>query len=173
MIGDLICAGAVLVPLMTVVLWLAPSCKRVLTALAGAHVATSAERDAAVQDQLLGIEEKRHALALRHGTLGEDTAVRKARLLAEAAEYEQDAEATRRTLDDAIAGRRKALAARAEAEASLAPEAAMKALEAGSSEMMEALSTAYREFCRQYGYPEIPTFATWIQGFEGLGGLRG
>lgn len=168
MTDNLIWAAAVFVPLMTVVIWLTPACRRAITAWTDAHVATSAERDAAVQDRLAGIEEKRHALALRHATLAEDTAAERARLKAEEADFEADAEACRRTLDEAVEARRKALAARADAEAALAPEAARKALEGSDAESLAALGDAYAAFCSRYGYSDIPTFGKWIAGFQGL-----
>lgn len=168
MTDTLIWAAVVLAPVMTAVLWLAPSCRRAITAWTDAHVATTAERDAAVQDRLAGIEEKRHALALRHATLAEDTAAERARLKAEEADFETEAEACRRTLDEAITARRKALAARADAEAELAPETARKALEGSDAESLAALGEAYAAFCARYGYADIPTFGKWIAGFEGL-----
>lgn len=165
---ELIWAAVVFVPLMTVILRLLPPCRRAIAAWTDAHVATSAERDAAVRDRLAGIEERRHALALRHATLAEDTAAERARLKAEEAGFETDAEAARRTLDEAVEARRKALAARADAEAELAPEAARKALDAGDAQALGVLGTAYAAYCREYQLSEPLTFGQWIQGFRGL-----
>lgn len=101
---ELIWAVVLFVPLMTVVLRLLPPCRRAVTAWTDAHVASNAERDAAVQDRLAGIEERRYALALKQATLAEDTAAERARLKAEEADFETEAEAARRTLDDGFQG---------------------------------------------------------------------
>lgn len=167
MTDTLIWAAALFIPLMTLVLWLAPSFRRAIDAVAAANTASTAERDVGVQAALADVAERRHQLALRAGLLDEETLAERTRLAADTAKYETDRKAAENVLDAAEAGRREVLAARAEAEAALAPEAARKALEGG--EDLSFLGDAYAEFTRQYGYSEMPTFGQWIGNFRGLG----
>lgn len=65
---------------------------------------------------------------------------------------------------DAWAAAGIALAARAEAEAALAPDAAKNALQPGG----DWLAAAYRTYCDNYKYSEPLPLGRWIQGFEGV-----
>jgi hypothetical protein len=166
MIDTLIVAAAVFIPLMTLVVWLAPAMRRSIDTWGSGHSASAAERDAKAQETLAGVEERRHQLAVDGETIREAAARERARLAAETAQYETDAEAARVCLEPAVAARTWALEARAEAEAELAPEAARRAL--GSGEDLQALGAAYAAFCREYGYATVPTFGQWIGSFRGL-----
>ena len=167
--STLIWPAVVFVPAMTVVLWLTPALYRAIESWTAAHAAGSAERGAGVQVTLADAGERRHELAVRHGLLAEETAARRAQLLAEAAGYDTDREAAGKVLDSAIAARREVLAARAEAEAALAPEAARKALDGTGSEDMTSLSEAYAAYCSAaLGTPW--SFGQWMGDFRGLGG---
>ena len=165
--GDLIWAAALFVPLMAAVLGLLGPARRALGRWGDSLAATQAERDAKAALDLADAEEARHGLAVRRGALAEETAREKARLAAETVQFETDAQAARQCLPAAVEARRKALEARAEAEAELAPEAARKALE--GAEDLTVLGEAYAEFCREYGYAQVPTFGEWIGNFRGLG----
>jgi hypothetical protein len=137
-------------------------------ALGAGYVVTAAERDAAVQESNQSTAERRHRLALSQALIAEETAGERARLEAETAQYETDAEAARVCLEPAVDARRRALEARAEAEAELAPEIARKALESDAGETMAALGTAYAAFCAAYGFADTPTFDRWVGNFRGL-----
>lgn len=164
----LIWAAVVLVPVMTVVLWLTPALYRAIESWIAAHATDSAERGAGVQVTLADVDERRHELAVRRGLLAEETAAKRAQLLAETAEYDTDREAAGKVLDAAEAARREVLAARAEAEAALAPEMARKALEGTAGEDMASLSEAYAAYCNAaLGTPW--SFGQWIGNFRGLG----
>jgi hypothetical protein len=164
----LVWAAVVFVPLMTLVLLLAPALRRAIEAVTAAHTVSAAERDAGVQAALAGIAERRHKLAISQALLPEETEAERARLAAEAAQYDTDREAWGKVLDTAVATHREVLAARAEAEAELAPEVARKALEGGAGEEMASLSQAYAAYCREcVGTPWA--FGQWIDGFDGLG----
>jgi hypothetical protein len=169
MIDTLIWAGAVLALGMTALLWLLPPARRAIDAWGSAHAVSAAEREAKAQEALAGVEERRHRLAVGGQTIGEEVAREKARLEAEAAQFETDAEAARVCLEPAVAARQRALEARADAEAALAPEAARKAL---GGEDMAILAEAYATFCGQYGYASTPTFDAWIGNFRGLSDQR-
>jgi hypothetical protein len=166
MLETLIWAGVVLAPAMTLVVWLAPAMRRSIDAWGSSHSVSAAERDAKAQAGLVDVEERRHQLAVDGETIREAAARERARLEAETAQFETDAEAARVCLEPAVAARHRALEARAEAEAELAPEAARKAL---GGEDMAILAEAYATFCGQYGYANTPTFGTWIGNFRGLG----
>jgi hypothetical protein len=164
----LIWAAVVFVPLMTLVLLLAPAVRREIDAATAAHTVSAAERDAGVQASHVDIAERRHKLAISQALLPEETEAERARLAAETAQYDTDREAAGKVLDTAIAARREVLAARAEAEAELAPELARKALEGGAGEEMASLSQAYAAYCREcVGTPY--GFGDWLGDFEGLG----
>ena len=166
MLETLIWAGVVLLPVMTAVLCLLPSARRAIDRWGALDPATDAERDAAAQETLAGIAERRHKLAISQALIGEETAREKARLEAETAQYETDAEAARVCLEPAVAARTRALEARAEAEAALAPEAAARAMNDGDD--LAVLGEAYAAFCNAYGYANVPTFGQWIGTFKGL-----
>jgi hypothetical protein len=164
----LIWAAVVFVPLMTLVLLLAPAVRREIDAATAAHTVSAAERDAGVQASHAGIAERRHKLAISQALLSEETEAERARLAAETAQYDTDREAWGKVLDTAVATNREVLAARAEAEAELAPEVARKTLEGGTGEEMASLSQAYAAYCN--ACPGTPwAFGQWIDGFEGLG----
>lgn len=164
MLETLIWAAVVLALGMTVVLRLLPPLRRAVESWTSAHVVTSAERDAAVQETLTGIAERRHRLALSQALLAEETEAERARISGDTARYETDAEAARVCLEPAVAARQRALEARAEAEAALAPELARKALAGGD---MEHLVEAYKTYCENcVGTPW--SFEAWIRGFRGL-----
>jgi hypothetical protein len=167
MVDTLIVAAAILIPLMTLVVWLAPAMRRSIDAWGSGHSVSAAERDAKAQETLAGVEERRYQLAVGGETIKQEVAREKARLEAETAQYETDAEAARVCLEPAVAARQRALEARAEAEAELAPEAARKAL-GGDAEDLAALGKAYAAFVGKYGYMNTPTFAAWIGDFRGL-----
>lgn len=166
MTNTLIWAAVVLLPVMTVVLSLLPSARRAIGRWGAAYTVTAAERDAAVQESAAGVAERRHRLALSQALITEETARERARLEAETAQYEMDAEAARVCLEPAVDARRRALEARAEAEAELAPDIARKALESG--EDLKVLGEAYAAFCSAYGFAGTPTFSQWIGNFRGL-----
>jgi hypothetical protein len=161
--GDTIWAAALFVPLMTLVLGLLGPLRHAIGQLAGSYAQTAAEREAKAALDLADAEKSRHVLAVRRGALAEETEREKARLAAETAQLETDAEAARRSLDAAAAARAKAIEARADADAALAPEAARKALE-GSGEW---LAGAYQAYCENYQYSEPLPFGRWIQGYDG------
>lgn len=166
--GDLIWAAVVFVPAMTLVLWLGPALRRAIDSVTAAHTVSAAERDAGVQAALADVAERRHRLAISQALLDEETLAERTRLAAETAQYDTDREAAGKVLDAAVTYRREVLAARAEAEAALAPEAARAALESGDD--LSVLGEAYAEFAREYGYAGVPTFGQWIGNFRGLRG---
>lgn len=168
MTDTLIWAGALFIPLMTLVIWLAPSFRRAIDAVAAANTVTAAERDAGVQASLADVAERRHQLAVRSALLDEETLAERTRLAAETAQWDVDREAAGKVLDSAVAARREVLAARAEAEAELAPEAARRALEVNGGDTMAALGEAYAAYVRGYGFADPLPFGRWIQGFEGV-----
>jgi len=169
MTDTLIWAAVVLLPVMTAVVWLAPAARRAIDAWGSAHQIGQSERDATAQAALVDAEERRHELGVRRETIAGEVEAERARLQAETAQYETDAEAARVCLEPAVDARRRALEARAEAEAELAPEAARRALEGDSGETMAALGTAYASFCAAYGFAGTPTFSDWVGDFRGLG----
>lgn len=167
MTDTLVWAAVVFVPLMVLVVWLAPALRRAIDSVTAAHTVSAAERDAGVQASLVGIAERRHRLAISQGLLDEETLAERARLAAETAQYDTDREAAGKVLDSAVAARREVLAARAEAEAELAPEAARKALEGSAAEEMASLSNAYAAYCQAaIGTPW--SFTDWVGDFKGL-----
>lgn len=168
MTDTLIWAAVVFVPAMTLVVWLAPALRRAIDSVTAAHTVSAAERDAGVQASLASTAERRLRLAISQALLSEETRVERARLAAETAQYDTDREAAGKVTADAVEARRRVIAARAEAEAELAPELARKALEGGAGEEMASLSQAYAAYCREcVGTPWA--FGQWIDGFEGLG----
>lgn len=166
--ADLIWPLAFLVVAMTAVLGLLSPARRALALLGDSFAGTQAERDAKAALDLAEAAESRHKLAVRREHLADEVKFERARLAAETARLEADAEAARHCLPAAVAAREKALKARAEAEAALAPEAAARALESGGAESLAALGDAYAAFCREYGYANVPTFGQWIGSFRGL-----
>ena len=165
----MIWAGVWFVPLMTLVIWLTPALRRAIEAVTAAHTVTAAERDAGAQASLAYIAERRHRLAVSAALLPEETEAERARLAAETAQYDTDREAAGKVLADAVEARRKVIAARAEAEAGLAPEAARKALEDSAGEDMASLGEAYAAYCSAcLGTPW--SFGQWVGNFRGLGG---
>ena len=164
MVDTLIWAAAIFAPLMTLVVWLAPAMHRSIDAWGSGHSVSAAERDAKAQETLAGVEERRHRLAVDGETIKQKTAREKARLEAETAQFETDAEAARVCLEPAVAARTRALEARAEAEAELAPEAARRAL--GSGEDLAALGKAYAAYCNRVISPW--GFGEWVGNFRGL-----
>ena len=165
MTDTLIWAAAIFIPLMTLVVWLARPMGRAIDKWGSAHEISQAERDAKAQETLLSVEEGRHQLAVDELTIEQQAARQRARLETETEQYRVDQKAAERTLDSAIAARNHVLAARAAAEAELAPELARKTL---SSDDLSVLGDAYAEFCRNYGYAGVPTFAAWVGNFRGL-----
>ena len=168
MTETLIWAVVALAPPMTAVLWLAPAARRAIVTWTEAHAASAAEREAAVQGQLAGIAERRHALAVKEAARDQEVAAERASLEAYQAQCETDAEAARRTLPDAVTARQAVLAARADAEAALAPAGARKALEGSDAEALEPLGEAYETYCQEYKGAQPLTFGQWIKGFDGL-----
>ena len=164
MVDTLIWAAAIFAPLMTLVVWLAPAMHRSIDAWGSGHSVSAAERDAKAQETLAGVEERRHRLAVDGETIKQKTAREKARLEAETAQFETDAEAARVCLEPAVAARTRALEARAEAEAELAPETARKALDGAD---MKSLTQAYAAYCA--AHPTTPRpFCDWVGNFRGL-----
>lgn len=157
-------AAALFIPLMTLVVWLTPSFRRAIESVTAAHAVTTAERDAGVQASLASTAERRLRLAISQALLSEETAAERARLAAETAQYDTDREAAGKVLADAVEARKRVIAARAEAEAELAPEAARKALEPGG----DWLAEAYRTYCENYQFADPAPFGRWIQGFDGI-----
>jgi len=168
MTDTFIWAAVVFVPAMTLVLWLGPALRRAIDSVTAAHAVSAAERDAGVQAALGDVAERRHRLAISQALIDEETLAERTRLAAETAQYDTDREAAGKVLDAAVAYRREVLAARAEAEAELAPEAARKALEVNDGDTMAALGEAYAAYVRGYGYADPLPFGRWIQGFEGV-----
>jgi hypothetical protein len=166
----LIWAAVVFVPVMILVVWLAPALRRAIEAVTAAHTVSAAERDAGVQASLASTAERRLRLAISQALLSEETAAERSRLAAETAQYDTDREAAGKVLDTAVATRRQVLAARAEAEAELAPETARAALK-DSGEDMGALAQAYAAYCRECPGSVVPHgFGDWLGDFEGLRG---
>lgn len=164
-------AAALFIPLMTLVICLTPSLRRAIDAVTAAHTVSAAERDAGVHAALTSVTERRHELAVRAGLLSEETAAGRARLAAETAQYDTDREAAGKVLDTAVAARREVIAARAEAEAALAPEAARSALRDDEGKSMVALSAAYAAYCGDCPGGITPNgFGDWLGDFEGLRG---
>jgi hypothetical protein len=166
-ISTLIWAGVAFVPSMTLVVWLAPSLRRAISMWTSAHAVTANERDAAVQQVLVDLAERRNRLAVTQSLLAEETASERARLEAQTAQYRTDEEAAGRVLGEAVDARRKVIAARARAEAELAPEAARAAMSPGSEMDMKALGDAYAAYCARADYPW--PFGQWVGNFRGLG----
>jgi hypothetical protein len=170
-LDTLIWAGVWFVPLMTLVIWLGPSLRRAIDSVTAAHTVTAAERDAGVQASLTDIAERRHRLAVSAALLPEETEAERARLAAETAQYDTDREAAGKVLAEAVEGRRKAIAARADAEAELAPEAARTALRDSNGEDMSALVKAYAAYCEECPGGVVPRgFGDWLGDFQGLRG---
>lgn len=168
--STLVWAAVVFVPAMALVLWLAPALRRAIESVTAAHTVSAAERDAGVQAALADVAERRHQLAISRALLDEETLAERSRLAAETAQYDTDREAAGKVLDTAVATRREVLAARAEAEAALAPEAARAALK-GTGEDMAELTGAYAEYCRGCPGSVVPRgFSDWLGDFQGLGG---
>ena len=166
MIDTAIWAASLFAPLMTAVVWLCPAARRAIDAKASVYEASRTEGYAGAQASMAATEERRHLLDVRREAIDEDIAREKALLMAETAQYETDRQAAAGVLEDAKEARRKVIAARAEAEAALAPEAAKRAL---GGDDMTILAEAYAAFCGQYGYANTPTFGAWIGNFRGLG----
>lgn len=163
-------AGARFVPVIVLVIWLAPALRRAIDSVTAAHTVSAAERDAGVQASLAGTAERRLRLAISQALLSEETGVERARLAAEAAQYDTDREAAGKVTADAVEARRRVIAARAEAEAELAPEAARAALRDGGEEM-GALAKAYASYCQDCPSGVTPMgFGDWLGDFEGLRG---
>lgn len=167
MLDTVIWAAAWFIPIMTGVVWLAPAAVRALDSKASTYAVSHAERDAKAQQALIDVDERRHQLAVDHETIEQEVARQRARLEAETEQFRIDEKAAERTLDSAIAARNHVLAARAAAEAELAPELARKSLN-GSADDLRVLGDAYAEFCRRYGYDGVPTFSSWVGNFRGL-----
>jgi hypothetical protein len=166
--GDLIWAGALFVPLMTLVLGTLGPLRRALTRWGDSYEKSAAEREAKAALDLAEAAEKRHSTDVHRRAVDAEVMMEEARLGAGAAQYEADAEAARRSLSAAVAARQRALEARAEAEAALAPELARKALEDDRAGQMASLSQAYAAYCA--ACEDRPwSFGQWIQGFERLG----
>lgn len=168
MTDTLIWAAVVFIPGMILVIWLAPALRRAIDSVTAAYTVSAAERDAGIQTALTDVAERRYRLAISQALLDEETLAERTRLAAAAARYDTEREAAGKVLDSAIAARREVLAARAEAEAALAPEAARKALEGGAAQEMAALSEAYAAYCQAaLGTP--CSFGQWMGNFRGLG----
>lgn len=168
--GDLIWAAALFVPLIILVLGLLGPLRRALSQWGDAHAKSAAERDAGVQTALADVAERRHKLAISQALLSEETGSERARLAAETAQYDTEREAAGNVLADAEAALRKVIAARAEAQAELAPEIARAGLKDSSAEM-GALANAYAAYCQDCPSSVVPHgFGDWLGDFEGLGG---
>lgn len=163
--SDLIWAAALFVPLMTAVLGLLGPARRALSRWGDSLAATQAERDAKATLDLAEAEESRHKLTVRKEHLPDEVRFEQARLAAETAQYETEAEAARQCLPAAVEARRKALEARGEADAALAPEAARAALQPGG----EWLAGAYSDYLSRMTYSsDILPFGEWVKGFKGV-----
>jgi hypothetical protein len=161
---DLIWAGALFVPLIVLVLGLLGPARRAIAQWGDAHAKSAAERDAAAQRVLADVEGDRHQLAIDRANMAAETERERARLAAETAQYETDRKAAEEALAEAVEARKRVIAARAEAEAALAPDAAKSALQPGG----DWLAAAYRTYCENYEYADPLPFGRWIQGFEGV-----
>ena len=162
----LIWATVVLIPVMAACFWLAHPVRRAIEAWTANQARTVGERHADTERVLLEVAERRHELAVRQATLPDETAAAHARLAAETAQYETDRAAAAHVLDEAVQARRQVIAARAAAEAELAPELARASL-SGSGELNE-LGQAYAAYCDACRPGTPDTFAEWIGGFQGL-----
>lgn len=162
-ISDLIWACVTLALGLAVIFLLGVPVRRALRAWADSLVATASERDAALQEVLVSVAERRHALALREALLDDETASERARFQADTALHETRLKAAAEVLDEAIDANRKVIAARAEAEAALAPEAARNALEASGQAW---LAEAYDAYCRSCDDADPLSFGRWIQGYR-------
>jgi hypothetical protein len=168
MTNALIWAAALFIPLMTLVLGLLGPARRALALWGDSYGKSAAEREAKAALDLAEAAESRHKLAVRREHLADEVRFERARLAEETAQAEVDTEAARQCLPDAVEARRRVLAARAEAEAALAPEAAREAATSSDTEVMAALGEAYAVFCQEYGFADVPTFGRWVQGFNGV-----
>jgi hypothetical protein len=165
--NTLIWAAALFVPSMTLVLGTLGPLRRAMTRWGDSCGKSAAEREAKAALDLAEAAEKRHSTDVHRRAVDAEVMMEEARLGAGTAQYEADAEAARRSLPAAVAARQRALEARAEAEAQLAPELARKALDGSAAEQMASLSQAYAAYCRECD--DRPwSFGQWIQGFEGL-----
>lgn len=165
----LIWAAVVLIPVMAACFWLAHPVRRAIDAWTANQTRTAEERDADTQRAVMEVAERSHELAVRQATLNDETAAAQARLAAETAQYETDRAAAAQVLDEAVQARRKVIAARAAAEAELAPELARASLASSNGELTE-LRQAYAAYCN--ACPDAPeTFAEWIGDFQGLASI--
>ena len=153
---------AVLIPLTLLVLILARPLRSAIAAWASQYQDTPDEaRVTAAEARKAELDNE-----ARQGAMAEEVLVRQAQLRLEAAQRDTDAEAAKQCLPQAVEARQVALEARGKAEAEAAPELARAALEQSDSEVMRALGDAYKTFCGEYGYSNVPTFGTWIAGFN-------
>jgi len=166
--GELIWAGALFIPLTVLVLGLLGPLRRAVTQWGDAHAKSAAERDAAAQRVLADVEGDRHQLAIDRANIAAETERERARLAAETAQFETDRQAAGKALAEAVEARRQVLAARAKAEAGLAPEAARAAL--GSGRDMGALGKAYAVYCQERpSGARLMGFGEWAGNYAGLG----
>ena len=107
-------------------------------------------------------EERRFNLDVRRGSLAAEIAAAVAKLRAETAGHEAEAEAIRLTIDEAVDGHRRALAARAEAEEDLAEEIVRTEHEAKLDDGFYEAYMAYCNACVQVG-SKPDHIDTWSQ----------
>lgn len=162
MVSTLIWSGVTLILGLTAIFCLGNQARQALRTWSSAVTATTAERDAAVEETLVSIGERRVALKLRESLLDDETTAERARLQAEAALHETHRQAAAEVLEEAIEAKRKVIAARAEAEAALAPELLRKSVESPSQEW---LMEAYDSYCDNCTFEPMP-FGQWIQGYQ-------
>lgn len=153
---------ALFIPLMFLAVMLVKPLRTAIEAWAGQYTDTPDEaRQTAAEALKAELDQE-----VRKGAVEAETLARQAELRAQAARSEVDAEAARQCLPAAVEARQLALEARGRAEAEAAPELARAALNSSDGEVMRALKDAYSVFCQQYGYSSVPTFGTWISGFD-------
>lgn len=167
----LIWAIVVAVIVLPTLLFLARPVRRALEAFANEHTASREEIDARTSELLLSIDERRHELAIRQGTLGEEVETAHAKLLAETEQYGIDAQAAKLTLEEAVDERKKVLAARGQIERELLPELLRDQYSGqggqSASEQLSALGSAYKAYCDSHPYTP-DTFIEWIGDFRGI-----
>ena len=165
--STLIWAVLALIVILTGFRYFARPLIRAIDAWGMQHARTAAQADAAAQAELTQVAERRDELALRQATLSERTAAERARLVTETAQYQIDADAARETLEEAVTARRQVLAARADAEAALAPELARSALDGTRDVELRSLIEAYTAYCEACN--GVPAgFSYWLGNFNGL-----
>lgn len=166
-VDALIWAGATCIIVLPVLLCLARPARKALNSFVAEHTVDYDDRAAKLQDQLVGLEERRHELVIKQGTLPEQIEATKAQLRAQTAQYKTDAIAAENTVPAATQALEGVIAARAQAEIDLAPDFVRGQW---PTHDLKALGEAYKAYCKHVPDYEFPkSFGVWTSGFKGLG----